>query len=312
MGLFSYDSLDGEETSYEADLGINSTHHKKKRRRKGLTNFRLKMIAGILAFVGLLGTSVCSMNLPEVATDADFGTLSLIIVCVACLLVSVPLYAWILVEGFRNSQHMWRYFFRLLALAAVCEVPWDLATWQYQRFSTNVYSLVGVLYSGIEPRPWFNLYTQNPIWGLATCELVLCCFAWIRKHQEPTEDEGPKQDVYFTAGTAWFLRLLLLFAAVLWMYLLSVGQLGRMFPIGLMTLVFVLIFYSLRSKENTMMILAAAICALEALAPAVGVLILHFQTDEEGFAHTWTRWLWYPAAVLGMLVPGLIACQGLL
>ena len=49
MGLFSYGNLDGQESSYEADLGINSTHRKKRRRRKGLSNRGMKLFAGILA-----------------------------------------------------------------------------------------------------------------------------------------------------------------------------------------------------------------------------------------------------------------------
>lgn len=312
MGLFRYGNLDGQESSYEADLGINSTHRKKPRRRKGLSNRGMKLFAGILFLVGMIGTSVVAGNLPQVSTDADFGTLSMVMVCLAALLASLPMYSWLLVQGFEHTARPGVYFVRLLALAVACEVPWDLATWQYQRYSTATGSLVNMLYSSTQPRPWFNLYTQNPVWGLALCELVLMCLAWIRRHQAPTEEEGPKQYVWFSAGTAWLLRFLLVFAAAMWTWLLNVGQLGQLFPMGLMMLVFVLIFYGLRGKENTRMMLAAGVGALEALAPAVGVLILHFHNDDEGFAHPWTRWLWYPAAVLMMLVPGLAACGGLL
>lgn len=312
MGLFTYGNMDGEESSYEADLGINSTHRKKRKRRKGLSNRGMKLFAGILFFIGMLGTSLVAAQLPQVSTDADFGTLSLVVVCLASLLASVPIYSWLLVQGVLHTARPGMYFLRLLVLAVVCEVPWDLATWQYQRYSTASSGIVGALYSSTEPHPWFNMYTQNPVWALALCELVLWCLGWIRLHQAPTEEEGPKQYVWFSAGTAWFLRILLVFAAALWLWLLNVGQLGRLFPMGLMMLLFALLFYGLRGKENTSMMLAAAVGALEALAPAIGVLIVHFHNDDEGFVHPWGRWLWYPATVLMMLVPGLIACGNLL
>lgn len=312
MGLFSYGNLDGQESSYEADLGINSTHRKKRRRRKGLSNRGMKLFAGILFFIGMIGTSVIAARLPQESTDADLGTLSAVVACLAALLTSLPMYAWLLVRGFEHTARPGVYFVRLLVLAAVCEVPWDLATWQYQRYSTSASGIVGSLYGSVDAHPWLNLYTQNPVWALALSELILMCLAWIRRHQAPTEKEGPKQYVWYSAGTAWLLRFLLIFAAAMWTWLLNIGQLGKLFPLGLMFLLFVLIFYGLRGKENTSMMLAAAVGALEALAPAVGVLILHFHNDDEGFAHSWTRWLWYPATVLMMLVPGLVACWGLL
>lgn len=351
MALFSYSNPDGEESSYEADLGNASTRKKpRRRRRRGLSERGLALFAGVFLVIGLYGTSVLSASLPANSSEADFGSLSAIIVCLACLLVSLPIYAWLLVSRFRmevgeleisvparrdedgaeegrakrlaaanantdagaKARHGWRLFWSLLILAAVCEVPWDLVTWRYQEHSGSNGSLVGALYGSTAPKPWFNLYTQNPVWALALCALVLICLRWIRRHQAPVEGEGPKTDVWLSAGTAGLLRILLLFASFLWVWMLNIGQVGTLFPTGLMMFVFVLLFYGLRYHENTMTMLAAAIGALEALAPAVGVLIVHFHNDEDGYAHSWGRYVWYVAIPLVMLGLGLSACQGLL
>lgn len=314
MSFFHYDNLDGEESSYEADLGSYSAKAKKKSRvrHRGLTNCRMKNIAGILGFLGLVGTSLCAMRIPDRATDATTGDLSLVVIGIACMLTAIPLYSWIFVDAARHTEHPGWYLIRLTALAALCEVPWDMATWQYERYASNAGTIVGALYSEAPLHPWFNLHTQNPIWALAACELVIICFQWIKLHQMPKPGEPPKKDVWLSHGLASLLRLLLIFAVIMWLWMLNIGQLGRYFPMGLMTFVFVAIFYAFPGKENTMILLAAVVGALEAIMPAVGVFILHFHNDEEGYNNPKARWAWYPLTFLAMLVLGLVACWGLL
>lgn len=67
---------------------------------------------------------------------------------------AIPVYAWLLYEGWRKSANQWKYLGRLLLLALVAEIPFDFA-------------MTGV---------WFDLTRQNPVWALALSLLMLGIF----------------------------------------------------------------------------------------------------------------------------------------
>ena len=66
--------------------------------------------------------------------------------------------------------------------------------------------------------------------------------------------------------------IVLVVVAVLWDLLLRVGLRQHLMSLGAVTLGFVLIFWLMRSRENTMMFTAGLFGAVMMIAPGVGVL----------------------------------------
>ena len=53
--------------------------------------------------------------------------------------LAFPIYAFLLVEGFRHTSNTWKYFLRLLIFAIITEVPFDLAVFGKVGFETFSY-----------------------------------------------------------------------------------------------------------------------------------------------------------------------------
>lgn len=82
------------------------------------------------------------------------GLMGIATVAVLCQLLSyaaIPIYAWLVYEGWRKSANQWRYLGRLLLLALVAELPFDFA-------------MTGT---------WVDMTRQNPVWALALSLLML-------------------------------------------------------------------------------------------------------------------------------------------
>lgn len=93
---------------------------RKRRKHRGLTVFQLKVIGAVASWF------------------------------------AIPIYAWLLVRGFRETHNRVAYGVQLL-LALICEVPYDLAT------------------SG----KTFDFNSQNPVFGLFIAFVVLAALEWV-------------------------------------------------------------------------------------------------------------------------------------
>lgn len=71
--------------------------------------------------------------------------------------VTLPIYAMLLVEGFNHTRNLWKYILRLLLLAILCEIPFDMC--MYHSF--------------------FNSQGQNPIFTLVFCLLMMKGFEMV-------------------------------------------------------------------------------------------------------------------------------------
>lgn len=111
------------------------------------------------------------------------GTASLAVTCALASTLAIPMYALLTVEGFLHTKHQRKYIARLLLLAFVSELPFDLC-------------MSGRL---IDPT------AQNPVFALCIALLVLAIL-----------------NQYGKKGTAgWMLSLLVTGAGCLWALLLS-------------------------------------------------------------------------------------------
>lgn len=272
-------------------------------RIRGLSGLRLKLIAGVMLFF-----QVASTALVPVLTGRDFADMTTLTLAVICELVSwaaIPIYAWLLAEGFRRTHSWGGYLARLVGLALVCEVPYDLVTFG---------------------RLW-DWQSQNPVWALALGLIVLRLMKLVRTQYRAagaagvsdhraaeggdrsggggaaghSGSSGADTTGQIPAVLAVTLGVVFLVAGVLWALLLRLGTRQGLMPVGAVLVVLAVIFYLLEARENTMMMLAGLVGALALVAPAVGVAFLHYRNETRGSDSPRTSWLLYAIYPAGLL-----------
>jgi len=225
----------------------------------GWSNLRLKIVGLVLLTAGTFSRSILFPTFVGKAT-ADIGLWPLTgaLAMEVAAWVSIPIYAWLLVKGFQHTRSVARYGLRLLVLALVCEMPYDLGNgWRVWDFSS-----------------------QNPVFGLVFCLVVIWTLSRLRGRPGPT---------------AMLLRGLVVVAGVLYMMVLHIDQHQTIIFGGVITLGFTLVFFYLDAHENTMMLVGTLAGILGAMFPSLGLLAIHRRSDELGYSRKWVPWLFYAA-----------------
>lgn len=99
--------------------------------------------------------------------------------------LALPIFAFLLVEGFYNTSNYKKYLLRIVGLAIISEIPYDLAV------NRNIWSLSN----------------QNPLFGMTICLLMVYFLNMIKKK---------------TGMAIWLLRVLLVMGAIVWVTLFRV------------------------------------------------------------------------------------------
>ncbi|WP_300766229.1 TraX family protein [uncultured Bifidobacterium sp.] len=235
-------------------------------RMRGLSSFRLKVIGDALLTFSIAGGTVIPRMM---GSEKDsMASMTILVVCEIVSWVAVPIFSWLLVSGYEHTSNAGMYAARLLALAVISEVPYDLST------------------SGAS----VDWSSQNPVFGLLIALLMLMVMDWARRFPDRL------RRVIVVAVAA---------SALVWVLVLRIGVRQKMVNVGLLIVAFVLVFRLLRTRENTMIFAAGLVGAMAFVFPALGVAILHFRNDELGYSHAWTRWAFYafyPAMMLACVV----------
>ncbi|RSX51313.1 ABC transporter permease [Bifidobacterium goeldii] len=238
-----------------------------RRRRKGLSVFRLKTIAAVFMALSVAAVTLLPALLGAPSAD-NMTALTILVVSDVVSWCAIPIYAWLLVEGWKHTHDAWRYGARLFVAAKIAEIPYD-------RIMTG---------------HWFDISAQNPMYGLLIALIVLALLDWAGKR--------------LSGAARVAVSVLFVIAGVLWNLLLHVGVDQRVMYSGALTLAFVLVFYYLGRHENTMMFTAGLLGAVMCILPGIGVAFLHYRNDQLGYKHSWTKWVFY-ALYPAMLFIGL-------
>lgn len=156
------------------------------------SSFTLKIIAAVCTVIGTIGVAILQngvMNLGEYSTATLlegfenngklFAFATIIILCSAVASIAVPIYSHLLIEGFNKTSSVKKYAIRILILAVVSEIPYDLA--MQEKF--------------------FSMNSQNPVFGL----LIAIVMIYFLNYFEQTKK---------FAGV--LLKFFIVFAAVMW------------------------------------------------------------------------------------------------
>lgn len=234
---------------------------------RGLSNLRLKTIGIVLTALSCVSGVIFPAGMGVAAQDVSMSDLTTAVLCEAASWIAVPIYAWLLVDGYRHTRSIPAYAVRLLALAVIAEVPYDLTT------------------TGT-PLGWGS---QNPVFALFIAVIALALI-----------------DAFAGRARATRIAIsaIVVIAALAWMILGHIGLRQQIMNAGVLILILALVFRYMAARENTMMMAAAACSALFCILPAFGVALLHYRNGSLGYDRTatpWVQWLFYalyPAILL--------------
>lgn len=237
-------------------IGFGGARRTKKKHR-GLTVFQLKVIGAVA-----LALSAGSTTIVPLFFGSDVNNMTSLTAMVLSEVISwfaIPIYAWLLVQGFRETHSRVAYGLRLFILAVVCEVPYDLCT----------------------SHKAFDFGSQNPVFGLFIAFVVLVVLDWVAARYQKS------MKIVLSVG--------LVLIGLLWDLLLRVGLRQHMMSVGAVTLGFVLIFTLMRQHENSMMFTAGLFGAVMMIMPGIGVAFVHYYNGELGYKRQWTKWAFHAA-----------------
>jgi len=174
---------------------------------------------------------------------------------------AVPLFAFLLVEGVQHTTDLRLYFLRVLGVAVLSELPYDLA-------------MSGKL---------VDLSAQNPTFGLV---LGLALLYWCRKFGERTVKQ--------TLG-----RMVITLAALLWPMMLNI-QYGSATVLMVALLWAMRKKPGLRGLAGAAGIILCSLFSPFYLAAPMSFLAIHFYNGEKGTENRLVNYLAYPALLLAV------------
>lgn len=239
----------------------------------GLSDLRLKVLGLIFVVMSAFGTAFVRRGMPSDLAQASMSQLTATVLLETISWIAFPLYAYLLVSGFTHTSSLIRYGVRLLVLAIVAEVPYDLAT---------------------TGKVW-DLSSQNPVFALLITLIVLYAI---------DRFSASSRDRYIAFS------IMITIAGMLWILLLNTGLRLGLMPGGVVILLFAIILRYLARRENIMNLLGGVLGALAGIFPAFGLAILHYRNGEQGFTSQRVKWFFYadyPACLLVIGLAGILS-----
>ncbi len=240
-------------------------------RPKGLSRQSIRLIGLLLLAAGIVGQSILQNAILHVATSSQAELqkameepTTMAISAVALVLefvqgCAVPIFCFLLVEGFTYTTSGRNYFLRVLGLAVVSEVPYNFA-------------MTGKL---------IDLSSRNPVFGLVVCLAVLFLY---RQY----EGKSVKNIA---------IKVLVFIIALMWMEMLQISDGGAC--VVVVTCLYGLRYrrqYQILLGCASMF-LASAFSTYYLLAP-ITFLFLHFYNDEDGEGNKIVNYAAYPVLLL--------------
>lgn len=242
------------------------------RQRGGVTRSTLRLWAFLCLTLGTLGFSVIQnrlLNLGNTSAEAllaamqasprvmTYATVALILQAIHCC--AAPLFAFLLVEGFQRTGNREKYFLRVLGVAVLSELPYNLA--------------VG--------GKWLITPTRSPAFGLVLAMVMLYFFSRYREK----------------SLTHIVIKAVVAVAAVLWSMMLGIQD-GAPLVVLSMVLWLTWRKPILRTIFGCVSAFACSLFSpFYMLSPMVFIL-LHLYNGEQGEDNIWVKHLAYPAMLL--------------
>lgn len=218
----------------------------------------------------LLGMgSINAQQLLEVMNSSEsamlYATLALVLQAIETC--AVPIFAFLLVEGYQHTSNYKNYLLRVLGAAVLSELPYNLA-------------MSGKL---------IDLSSRNPVFGVALALIVLYFYNLY-------SEKGMKNTLIKAAVTL---------AAVVWVFMLSI-EYGECTVLIAATLWAFRKKPSMRNVAGASVTIACSLTSMFFIAAPMSFLIIHGYNGEEGQENRLVKYLAYPAILLIVGVAGAV------
>lgn len=264
------------------------------RKLSGLSAQALRVWGLIFLLCGAVGYGIiANVLIPTYGVDADGVTLApMSLISVGSILQMVemcalPVFAFLLVQGFQRTTDIKRYMIRVATTAVLTEIPYNLC---------KTGDPLGAI--GFDGGFHFDIaaFELNPVFGMLLCILVLFFFQQLDK-------KGGKNiliKVFIWAAAFFWVamlhielaHILLIVVSVLW---LSRKKKGVQIFTGCIASFISCLFISV--QENPSQYIGSFIAPLT-------FLLIHFYNEEPGEGNKYVNYLAYPVMLLAI---GLIA-----
>lgn len=238
----------------------------------GLTGSALRTWGIFFLVIGIIGRGVLqtrllgigrisSMELLELMQSSNnmmiFATLALVLQAMETC--AVPIFAFLLVEGFQHTSNFWKYLLRVLGVAALSEIPYNLA-------------IGGKL---------LDFSTRNPVFGMVLALILLYFYSRFAENN--------------VKNVA--IKILLTLAGLLWPGMLSIE--GGTPLIILVCVVWLFRRKPMaRNMIGATAAIVCTLLDPFYLAAPMGFLAVHFHNGEQGEENRVVNYLAYPAILL--------------
>ena len=200
--------------------------------------------------------------------QADSSVMTLVTIALFCQVIetcAVPLFSFLLVEGFLRTRSFEKYLIRVAAVALVSEIPYNLA--------------IG--------GKFFELGSRNPAFSLLICLVMLYFF---RRYEE----KSPRNTL---------IKLAAVFCVFLWAGILDVEH-GQCCALLVAEIWALREKPNLQTFLGILLVFCCMIFSVFYLLAPIGFLILHFYEGEQGEENRLVNYLSYPVILLvcGLMV----------
>ena len=246
------------------------------RKLPGITAQGIRVWGLLFLMCGIIGTSIFENVL--VTKESSIGLISAGLALKIIHFGGIPVFAFLLVEGFTHTVSLRNYATRIAGLALLSELPFNLA------FDGNVLGALsfrgGLQFS-------YDNFSLNPVFGVLLCLVILHLFT----------------RVPWTGIKGIALKGLIWAMSLVWVEMLHIQYANAM-------ILLVPVLYFLRNKGVwrvfggcTMMFIACIFDYYYIGAP-LAFLLVHFYNEEPGEGNRYINYLAYPVMLLAI---GLVA-----
>lgn len=253
---------------------------RQERERSGITRQALRLWGLLFMMAGILGRSILQFRLLNMGSVSSqelleammaseqvmvYATLALIMQAVeAC---AIPIFALLLVEGVQHTKNLGKYFLRVLGVAAVSELPYNLA------MSGSVW----------------DASSRNPAFGLVLALVMLMLY----------QRFGEKNMMNRA------MKVLITLAAIVWPLMLNVQD-GACFVIMVAVLWLSRNMKQYRTFVGCAAGALCSLLSVYYLAIPMAFLAVHFYRGDKGEENRWINYLAYPVLLIAAAVAGML------
>lgn len=207
----------------------------------------------------LLGVGSANTQQLLAAMDANMGAATLAIVLQAIEACAMPIFAFLLLEGFQNTSNFKNYLLRVLGVAVLSEIPYNLAV------SAKL----------------LDTATRNPVFGLVLGLVVLYLY-----------DRFPGKTFQNV-----LIKVLVTVAALVWASMLNIEGASCLVVI-LACLWAFRAKPMLRNFAGATGAIVCSMISPFYMASPMGILVVHMYNGEKGNVNRMVSYLAYPALLL--------------